>query len=99
MLLQVFVTNKILAANKVGAIEDGNESIRKCEKLFKIRKLSKGLKLSKSRNLKKKKLFKFQKSAKLGKKLAKIGNSLNFDAEKNGLNFLNSNARMTFNYL
>ena len=39
MWLQMFVTNKIFATNKVGGIEDSNESIKKCGKLSKTGKL------------------------------------------------------------
>ena len=48
----------MLAANKIGGVEGGDKSIKKCGKLSKIRKLSKSQKsakskkkLSKSRNL------------------------------------------------
>ena len=59
VLLQVFNTNTILAANEVDSFKDNNKSIEKCEKLLKTRKLSKDLKLSKSKNLKSEKLLKF----------------------------------------
>ena len=49
---QVFVADKVLAADEVGGIEGGDESIEKC------RKLSKTGKLSKSGNSKGKTLFK-----------------------------------------
>ena len=37
----MLVANKVLAANEVGGIEDGDKSIEKCRKLLKTRKLSK----------------------------------------------------------
>ena len=48
MSSQVFITNEMFAANKVGGIEDGDELIGKYGKLSKIGKLLKGLKTSKS---------------------------------------------------
>ena len=43
MLLQVLVTNKVLAMDVVGGVEGGNELIEEYEKSSKIEKLSKGL--------------------------------------------------------
>ena len=37
----MFVANEVLAANKVGSVEDGNKLIEKYEKLSKTGKLSK----------------------------------------------------------
>ena len=48
ILLQVFVADKVLAANKVGGVKSGDKLIEKCEKLLKTGKLSKSQKLSKS---------------------------------------------------
>ena len=41
MSLQVLFANKVLTANEVDGIEDGNELIKKCEKLSKTGKLFK----------------------------------------------------------
>ena len=41
MLSKVLIPNEMLAANKVGGIEGGNELIEKCGKLLKTGKLSK----------------------------------------------------------
>ena len=49
--------------------------------------------------LKTRKLFKFQKLAKLGKKILKSRNSLNFDNKKNEPSFLILKVRVTFNCL
>ena len=51
MLLQVLITDKMLAVDKVGGIEGSNELIEKCGKLSKTKKLSKS---QKSAKLKKK---------------------------------------------
>ena len=83
---QVFIVNKMFAANEVGGIEDGDGSIEK------YRKSSKTGKLSKSGNLKGKK------SAK-SKKPSKSGNSPNFDAKEAGPSFLTPEARSAFNRL
>ena len=45
---QIFVANKMLAANEVGGIEGGNKLIEKYRKLSKIGKLFKSQKLFKS---------------------------------------------------
>ena len=47
--LQVFVTNKMLAANEINDVESNDESIEKCGKLSKTRKLSKSQKSAKLR--------------------------------------------------
>ena len=60
MLLQVLVTNKVLAADEIDGVDGGSESIEKWGKLLKTRKMLKG-----------QKLFKSQKSAKSEKKLTK----------------------------
>ena len=57
VLSQVFVANKVLAANKIDIVEGGGKLIEKSVEL-KTRKLLKGQKLSKSKNLKGKKLSK-----------------------------------------
>ena len=56
--LQVLVAHEVLAANEIGNVESGDESIEKCRKSSKTGKLSKsqksaklGKKLLKSRNL------------------------------------------------
>ena len=88
VLLQVLFANKVLATNKVGDVEGGNELIEKYRKLSKTGKLPKSQKLSKSR-----------KSAKSKKKLSKSGNLPNFDAKENRPSFLTLNTRTAFNYL
>ena len=85
--LQVFVADKVFAANEVNGVEGGDELIKKCEKL------------SRSGKLKSKKTFKSQNLAKSGKKLSKIGNSTNSDATKDGPKFLTPDAKTTFNHL
>ena len=45
----MLVANEKFAADKVGGIENGDDLIKKCEKLFKTRKLSKSQKLAKSK--------------------------------------------------
>ena len=90
---QVFVADKVLAANEVDGIEGGDKSIEKCGKS------SKTGKLSKSRKSKSEKTSKSRNSAKSGKKLSKSGNSTNFDATKDGPKFLTPDARTTFNCL
>ena len=87
MSLQVLVANKVLVANEVGIIKGSGKLIEKFMEL-KIRKLLKALILSKS-----------QKLAKLGKKLSKRRNSLNFNAKESRLSFLTSSAKEAFNYL
>ena len=49
MLSQVFVVNKMLAANEVGSIKSSDESIEKYRKLSKTGKLFKSQKLAKLR--------------------------------------------------
>ena len=83
---QVLVTNKMLAADEVGGVKNGDELIEKCGKLLKTGKLSK------SGNSKGKK------SAK-SKKLSKSGNSPNFDITEAGPSFLTPKARAIFNCL
>ena len=99
ILLQVFVTNNMLNANKIGSIKDSNKSIEKCEKLLKTILLSKFWKLSKLKNLKGGKLFKSQKAAKSEKKLSKSRNLPNFDDKKNELSFWTLKTRVAFNRL
>ena len=41
ILFNIFVANKLFAANKIGDIENGDKSIKKYRKLSKTRKLSK----------------------------------------------------------
>ena len=41
VLLQMFIANKVLTANKIGGIKSGDKLIKKYRKLSKIRKLSK----------------------------------------------------------
>ena len=93
VLLQVLVTNKMLAVNEVGYVEDFEELIEKSGKLSKTRKFFK------SGNSKGEKLSKFRKLTRLGKKLAKNGNSSNFNAKKDGPTFLTLKAKVVFNSL
>ena len=92
MISLMLIASKLLAANKVGGVKNGNEFIKKYGKLLKTRKTSKGQKLSKSRNSKGKK------SAK-SKKLSKCRNSPNFNIKKAGLSLLTSKAMVIFNRL
>ena len=85
--LQVLAADKMLAADEVGGIEGGDESIEKCGNLLKTRKISKIQKSSKSR-----------KSAK-SKKPLKSGNPSNFDAKDSMPSFLTPKARAAFNRL
>ena len=64
VLSQVLVANGVHAANEVGGIKGGDESIEKNRKSLKTRKLSKGLKSSKSGNSKGKKSAKSEKLSK-----------------------------------
>ena len=51
MLLQVFIANEMLVANKVSGVKGGDKLIKKCGKSSKFQKLAKsGKKLSKSGN-------------------------------------------------
>ena len=45
----MLITNKMLAANKIGGVEDGDKLIKKYGKLSKTEKLFKSQKLAKSR--------------------------------------------------
>ena len=87
MLLQVLITFKILTANEISGIKSKYKSIEKYRKLTKIGKLSEGLKLSKLGNSKVEKISKSQKSAKLEKKLLKIGIYLILTLKKTGQTF------------
>ena len=89
----MLVADQVFAADEVGGIEGGDESIEKCGKLSKTGKSSKFQKLSTSQKLK------FQKSAKSRQKLSKSGNLPNFDVKENGPSFLTPDARTTFNHL
>ena len=84
ILLEI-LTSKLLKV-------DDNEVNRVCISSFK--KIAK--KSGKSKN---KKLSKFQKSAKSGKKLLKSINSHIFGIKKNGLSFLTSKTKVSFNCL
>ena len=83
----MLTANKVIAANEVGVVEGGDESIKKSVEL-KTGKLLKSQKLSKS-----------WKSAKSGRKLSKIRNSPNFNAKKIRPRFLTFKARAVFNCL
>ena len=83
---QVLVADEVFAADEVGGVKGGDESIEKCGKL------SKTGKLSKSGNSKGKKSAKSKKSSKSGK-------SPNFNAIKAGPSFLTPEARAAFNRL
>ena len=85
-MLKTTVSSQVLAADEVGDVGGGDESIEKCGKLSKTEKLSK------SGNLKGKKLAK-------SKKPPKSGNSPNFNATETGLSFLTLKARAAFNRL
>ena len=58
LLLQVLITNEVLAIDEIGDIEGGDKLIEKYRKLSKTKKLSESLILFKSENLKDKKLSK-----------------------------------------
>ena len=73
--------------NKFGVNRNNVEHAKKLGKLFKSGK-------SKS-----KKMFKSQNLTKLRKKLLKNGNSINFNATKDGPKFLTSDIRTAFNCL
>ena len=91
--------------NEFGFGRNSVEHAKKSRKLSKSKNLSKlkqlkSEKLSKSQKLLKTgKLSKSQKSAKLGKKLSKSRNLLNFDAKKNGPSFLTLDAKTVLNHL
>ena len=79
--------------------ENGVKNAKKSGKTSKSQKLSKSRKLSKSEELKSKKTSKSQNLAKSGKKLSKIGNSINFNAMEDGPKFLTLDAKTAFNCL
>ena len=87
-MLKTTVSSQVFIVNKIFAINMFGGIESNDELIEKCEKLSKTRKLSKS-----------QKLAKLGKKSLKNGNSPNFGAKKNKLNFLTSNARTSFNHL
>ena len=95
----MFITNNIIAINKVNNIKDSNKLIKKCGKLLKTGKLFKSLKLSKLENSRDDKLSKFLKSTKLEKKLLKNENLSNFYTKKNRSSFLAFNAKIAFQCL
>ena len=99
MLLQMFIANKVFAADEIDGVEGSNESIEKCGKLSKTGKLSKSRKSSKSGKSKSEKMSKSRNLAKSGKKLSKSWNSTNFDATEDGPKFLTPNAKTAFNCL
>ena len=87
-MLKITVLLQAFVANKMLAANEIDDVEGDDELIEKYEKLSK------TRNL-----FKFQKSAKSEKKISKSRNLSNFNAKKNRLSFLISNARTAFSHL